>query len=146
MVSLANAEYRLRVARGFLDEAQQDAELGRWRSAVDNAQLAVENAAKAALALCGPVGRTHNPALQLRNTLYEAMFEWSDPSSVQRLADLAEMLGFDVHVQTDYGDEMEGRTPWELFDEADARQALTIATEAVGLAEQIVGTHSRGRT
>ena len=68
------------------------------------------------------------------------MFEWSDPSSVQRLADLAEILGFDVHVQTDYGDEMEGRTPWELFDEADARQALTIATEAVGLAEQIVGT------
>ena len=144
MVGLADAEYRLRVARGFLDEAQQDAELGRWRSAVDNAQLTVENAAKAALALCGPVGRTHNPALQLRNTL-EAMFEWSDPSSVQRLADLAEMLGFDVHVQTDYGDEMEGRTPWELFDEADARQALTIATEAVGLAEQIVGTHSRGR-
>ena len=46
MVSLADAEYRLRVARGFLDEAQQDAELQRWRSAVDNAQLAVENAAK----------------------------------------------------------------------------------------------------
>ena len=145
MVSLADAEYRLRVARGFLDEAQQDAELGRWRSAVHNAQLAVENAAKAVLALCGPVGRTHNPALQLRNTLNEAMFKWPDPNSVQRLADLAEMLGFDVHVQTDYGDEMEGRTPWELFDEDDARQSVAIATEASELAQQIVGMHNRGK-
>ena len=62
------------------------------------------------------------------------------------IADLAEMLGFDVHVQTDYGDEMEGRTPWELFDEADARQSVNMAAEVVGLAEQIVGTHNRGKS
>ena len=46
-----DAAYRLRMAQGFLDEARQDVELGRWQSAVDNSQLAVENAAKAALAL-----------------------------------------------------------------------------------------------
>ncbi len=56
------AIYRLKVAHGFLDESRQDVELGRFRSAVDNAQLAVENAAKAALALVLPVGKTHNPA------------------------------------------------------------------------------------
>lgn len=35
--------YRLALAAGFLAEAEQDVNLGRWRSCVDNAQLAAEN-------------------------------------------------------------------------------------------------------
>ena len=54
-----DAQYRFRIAQGFLEESRQDVGLTRWRSAVDNAQLATENAAKAVLALVGPVGRTH---------------------------------------------------------------------------------------
>ena len=61
-----DAQYRFRVAQGFLEESRQDVALNRWRSAVDNAQLAVENAAKAVLALIAPVGRTHNLILSLR--------------------------------------------------------------------------------
>ena len=99
--------------------------LTHWRSAVDNAQLALENAAKAVLALMGPVGRTHQPALLLREALQ--VFSSSHQKCVERLSEQAEMLGFDVHVQTDYGDEMEGITPWELFNEDDARSALAIA-------------------
>lgn len=57
-----HARYRLNLARGFLAEGEQDVQLARWRSVVDNAKLAVENAAKAVLALVMPVGRTHNPA------------------------------------------------------------------------------------
>ncbi len=87
------AAYRLELARGFLEEARQDKDLRRWRSAVDGAQL----------------------------------------------------LGPDIHVQTDYGHEVEGRTPWELFDEADAGQALAVAEEAVSLIGQIVGEGSRER-
>jgi len=41
-------------------------------------------------------------------------------------------------VQTDYGDEMASHTPWELFGEADARQALAMAEEAVSLSGEIV--------
>ncbi len=33
-----DAAYRLRMAEGFLEEARQDVELGRWRSAVDNSK------------------------------------------------------------------------------------------------------------
>jgi len=33
-------QYRLRLAEGFLKEAEQDFGLERWRSCVDNAQLA----------------------------------------------------------------------------------------------------------
>jgi HEPN domain-containing protein len=53
--------YRLRLAQGFLNEARQDVDLQRWRSAMDNAQLSVESAIKALLALLGPVSRTYNP-------------------------------------------------------------------------------------
>lgn len=112
--------------------------LGRWRSAVDNAQLAVENSAKSVLALVGPVGRTHNPAPLLRRLLSDEIFTREHGELVQSLAEHAEMLGADIHVQTDYGDEMGGRTPWELFDEEDARQALARAEEAVSLAQTVV--------
>lgn len=109
----------------------------RWRSAVDNAQFAVENAAKAVLALIGPVGRTHKPAHLLREALQQDLFSSAQNKDVQRLAELAEILGIDIHIQTDYGDEMAGRTPWELFDERDARQSLAMAEEAVNLSQSI---------
>ena len=104
---------------------------------MDNAQLAVEHAAKAVLALLGPVGRTHSPAPLLRQALREGRLAKADPKKVRRLAELSELLGFDLHIRTDYGDEVAGRTPWELFDEADARQALSMAEEAVSLAQAI---------
>lgn len=134
------AAYRLKLAHGFLEEARQDADLGRWRSSVDSAQLAVENAGKTVLALFGAVGRTHNPATQIRRLIGEGdRIDAALADRLERLAELGELLGPDIHIQTDYGDEAEGRTPWELFDEEDARQALTIAVEAVGLADRIAG-------
>lgn len=105
---------------------------------MDNAQLSVENAAKAVLSMIGPVGRTHKPASLLRQALHVGTLRLSDFQKAERLAELAELLGFDVHVQTDYGDEMGGLTPWELFDESDANQALNMAEEAVALAQTIV--------
>jgi HEPN domain-containing protein len=132
------AAYRLELARGFLEEARQDKDLERWRSAVDGAQLAVENAGKAALALAGQIGRTHNPATQIRRLIGEERFDPAYSEKLERLAELAELLGPDVHVQTDYGDEVEGRTPWELFDETDASQALVVAEEAVSLADRLL--------
>lgn len=132
------ARYRLRLAQGFLEEARQDVALGRWRATVDNSQLCVENAAKAVLALLGPVGRTHNPAAQLRQALQEGRFSLREAPLVEILAERAEMLGPDIHIQTDYGDEAGGYTPWELFREEDARQALQMAEEAFSLAERLV--------
>ena len=138
MIGNADARYRLKVAQGFLDEAHQDVELKRWRSAVDNAQLAVENAAKAVLSLAGPVGRSHNPATQLRQVLRDKLFAAPQDGQAQRVAELAEMMGADVHIQTDYGDEAGGRTPWELFGETDGRRSLDMAQEAVNLARAII--------
>lgn len=139
------AAYRLRLARGFLEESQQDTELERWRSAVDGAQLAVENAGKAALALAGEVGRTHNPATRIRSLIEEGRFDALHQEELERLAELSELLGLNVHIQTDYGDEAEERTPWEIFGREDALQALALAEEAVGLAGQILQESGNGQ-
>jgi HEPN domain-containing protein len=42
MDSEQDVNFRLRLAEGFLQEAEEDLTLSRWRSCVDNAQLAVE--------------------------------------------------------------------------------------------------------
>ncbi len=130
--------YRLKVAQGFLEESRQDVQLRRWRSAVDNAQLAVENSAKAVLSLVAPIGKTHNPAPQLRENLSKGHFPADIAEKVERLAECAEQLGFDVHIQTDYGDETGRLTPWDLFDEKDALQAQRLAQESVDLADTII--------
>ena len=139
MESGRDAHYRLRLAEGFLREAEQDCELERWRSAVDNSQLAVENAAKAVLSLVMPVSRVHNPAHLLRQAVDEGRFEGGMAEDVEALATYAELLGPDVHVQTDYGDEIGGRTPWEIFDSADAQQSLEMARRGAELARRLVG-------
>lgn len=138
MTGDGEAGYRLKLAEGFLAEARQDLILNRWRSAVDNAQLAVENAAKSVLALVGPVGRTHNPSVPLRSALGEGLFPTEVQPAVARLTEQAELLGPDVHIQTDYGDELGNLTPWELFDGSDAAQSVTIAEEAVSLAQAVI--------
>ncbi|MBI4966233.1 MAG: HEPN domain-containing protein [Desulfomonile tiedjei] len=137
MAAPEEASYRLRLVLGFLEEARQDFDLGRWRACVDNSQLAVENAAKAVLTLLGPVGRTHNPALLLREALAAGEFPGEISAQVTLLAECAELLGPDIHVQSDYGDEAGGRTPWELFDQVSASQALDFAEEAAELARQL---------
>jgi HEPN domain-containing protein len=132
------ADYRLKLAEGYLDEARQDASTGRWRSCADSSQLAAENAAKAVLAMIGPVGRTHDPGAILLEELNKGRFPQAIESQVRRIAECAEQLGSEVHLETAYGDEAARRTPWEIFDEKKARAALRFAEEAVTLAKQVI--------
>ena len=138
MLSSEEPHYRLNLAEGFLFEAREDINLNRWRSYVDNSQRAVENAAKVALALLGPVGRTHDPAKLIRKLLESNSFPAGIRSRVERLVECAEVLGPQVHIQSDYGDDESMKTPWQLFDQSAAQQALNLAEEAVRLAKEII--------
>ncbi len=131
--------YRLRLARGFLQEAEQDASLGRWRACVAHTQLAVENALKAVIALFAPVPRTHAPADILSMMLEEGGIPQAMRADVQELVDIVQGLDLAaIHVQADYGDEFHGLTPWELFSEEDAREALAIARRVVEKAARLI--------
>ena len=137
-MSHPEVQYRLKLAQGFLEEARQDLQFGRWRSCADNSQLAAENAAKALLALIGPVGRTHKPGEMLFKTLEEGLFPQEIADAVRQVAECAERLGPDVHLESDYGDEASWRTPWEIFDQAKASVLFELAEKAVHLTKTII--------
>ncbi len=90
------------------------------------------------LALIGPVGRTHDPGEILVEALEEGRFPQAIEAQVRRIAECAKSLGPDVHLESDYGDEANWRTPWEIFDEAKAGEFLELAEDAVRLTRQII--------
>ncbi len=138
MNALDLVRYRIRLAEGFLAEAEQDFTLARWRSCVDNAQLVVENAGKTALALFGVVPKTHDPAQQIAQILRNQ----DAPTAIRELMEkmLPDLLalGSAEHFLTDYGDEVTYKLPWELFDESAAADALKAARRSLDSARAIL--------
>ena len=138
MKAFESAAYRVALADGFLDEAEQDMRLERWRSCVDNAQLAVENAGKVALALVGVTSKTHDPAQPLAMLLRDQSLPREIENLVrQMLPDLLTM-GPAEHFLTDYGDEATYTLPWALFTRESAEEALTAARRSLQLARDIL--------
>ncbi len=136
-----SVQYRLRLAEGFLKEAQQDWALARWRACVAHAQLSVENALKAVIALFLPLPKTHDPARLLLHLIDEGQVPQEWRAFFERLAEEARLLGPQVHIQTDYGDEFGGLTPWELFTRDDAQAAVETATRLFALVRDWITEH-----
>ncbi len=131
-------DYRLALARGFLEEAEQDRELGRWRSCVDNSQLAVENSGKAVISLFGVSPKTHDPAREVAALLRIGQVPSALAPDLQAMLPDLLALGYAEHLMTDYGDEARYRLPWEIFTEDSAREALDAARRAVAAAHTAV--------
>ncbi len=132
------ARYRIRLAEGFLAEAEQDFELRRWRSCVDNAQLSTENAGKCVLAVFGVVPRTHDPAQQIAQILRTKDLPPDLESTLEKMLPDLLALGSAEHFLTDYGDEVRYRSPWEIFDRQAAADALGAARRSVASAREIL--------
>ncbi len=130
--------YRLALAKGFLAEAEQDIALERWRSCVNNAQLAVENTGKAVLAWFGAVPKTHDPAQQLAALLRTQPLPETVQEVIRRMLPDLLALGSAEHFLTDYGDEATYTLPWELFTRESAEGALTAAQRSVELAQEAI--------
>lgn len=139
-----DTEFRLELAAGFLREAEEDIQLSRWRSCVDNAQMAVENAAKAIIAMRGPVPRIHKISGALSKMLKDPQLK-SVSKDLAALREITEKLGFEEHIRTDYGDESQYRTPWELFDRESAEEAASLARRAHDTALRIIETWPQKR-
>lgn len=132
-----DAEYRKRLAIGFLKEARLNLEYKLWRSCVDNCQLSTENSGKMLIALFEPVEKTHNPSQQLRRLMDQKRLSDAFRTPIEEIISILDHFGIEEHFMTDYGDEATRRDPWSLFDEDDAREALGMAERCYGLAEQI---------
>lgn len=130
--------FRVALAEGFLTEAEQDIELERWRSCVDNSQLAIENAGKAVLALFQVPSKTHEPAQQIALILKEQKL----PENIHRVVQemLPDLLTFGKreHFLTDYGDETTYTLPWDLFNRDSAESAVEVASRSLKMAKNVV--------
>lgn len=137
MNSKEDAVYRLRLAEGFLEEAEEDVSLSRWRSCVSNSQLVVENSGKAIIALFEPLERTHEPAERIKALLEERVFDESLEQEIEEVLPLFEELGFEEHFMTDYGDEDGRKVPWQIYGEEEAREAIQIARRCFEIAGKV---------
>jgi len=137
----ADADYRKRLATGFLNEARLNFEHKLWRSCVDNAQLSIENSGKMIIALFEPLEKSHNPSLQLKRLLEQKRLEDVFKLQIDEIIPILERFGIEEHFMTDYGDEATRTDPWSLFNEDDAREALGMAESCYRLAEEIYVTY-----
>lgn len=81
----------------------------------------MENAAKAVLAVIGPVPQTHEPRREL--AALRSRFPDSPPdimNALNALLTCSRQLGLREHVLVSYGDERARRTPFQIFDQAAA--------------------------
>ena len=132
-----DAEYRKRLAKGFLNEARLNLEYQLWRSCVDNSQLSIENSGKMIIALFEPVEKSHNPSRQLNRLVHQKRLDEILKPQVDEIVPILDRFGIEEHFMTDYGDEATRTDPWSLFDEDDAREALEMAERCYSLAEVI---------
>ncbi len=129
-------KYRLKLAEGFLKESVQDLELERYRSCVDNAQLSIENSAEAVLFFFGPVAKTHNPAADLKQLIDNKKIAGEIENVLLSIIKIASGYGMKEHFLTDYGDEIELLSPWEIFSREDAEKAKGSAMDRFDLTKK----------
>lgn len=132
----AAAEYRKKLASGFLNEARINLEHKMWRSCVDNSQLSIENSGKMIIALFEPVEKSHNPARQIKRLSEQKKIMEELQPKTGAIIPILEKFGIEEHFMTDYGDEATLTDPWSLFDEKDAEEALEMAEKCYSLSEE----------
>ena len=133
-----DAEYRRRLAKGFLNEARLNLEHQLWRSCVDNSQLSIENSGKMIISLFEPIEKSHNPSRQLGRLVEQKKLRNTFTLHIDEILPILERFGIEEHFLTDYGDEMTRTDPWSLFDEEDAIEALRMAERCYSLADEIL--------
>jgi HEPN domain-containing protein len=134
-----DALYRLRVASEFLDAAELALNNSRWALCEQQAQIAVENAAKAILAQVDPVPQTHEPHHQLE-ALLATMPELPPDvvAAINVVIAACRQLGRREHVLATYGDEKRRLAPSQIFHQPEATAAIEHARNAVSNAEQVI--------
>ncbi len=131
MGSHKDIDYRLELARGFLNEAEQDYSLKRWRACVSGSILVLENSGLAVLMLFGVSAMTHKPARHLSQLVTEGTVAKEVAALIEDI--LPELETYDSYQKmlAKYGNESSYQLPWELFNEAEALSALEAARKSM---------------
>lgn len=131
----SEARYRNRLAVDHLRRAESLFSVRDWAGAVSTSQLAVENFAKAVIALFEVPTWGHDPSSQL-NYLTDRM-----PSEVRGAVKDLSLLASEIapeHGRASYGEPTAGLTPNEIYREEHASDALDKARKARKISAQIL--------
>lgn len=141
MNSHEEARFRLELAEGYLREAEKEFRTSHWWTTVSNAQIAIENAAKATVALFEPVEKVRDPSKQLAEILARKPMPQSIAKKVAVLIGFFPQHGRAEHIKATYGEDKTHTPPWKLFIKRDARTALTDARKSIQNAQAIFKHH-----
>jgi len=130
-------EYRLRLARDHFDEAKKALQVGALVAAAHEAQLSIENSAKAVIAIFKPPMWIHNPAPELRGLIEEGRVPSDIRDAVLRLAEIAEEVA-PHHALSSYGDVRRGVTPRYIYNRRMVESLVNLAEEALGIATKLL--------
>ena len=131
----SEVDYRMKLAQLYLGDAEDSHKREDTRGTVASSQLAVENAAKAVIAVYRIPSWSHDPSHELRDII--GQIPQNLRPLAEELADIAELLAPE-HGRATYGEPIKGLTPWEIYRREDAETALRHARRAVELAKLIL--------
>jgi HEPN domain-containing protein len=131
----SEVRYRVRLAEGYLREAEENFKREDFRATVAASQLAAENAAKAIIAIFRIPSWSHDPSHELREVI--SQLPQSLRPLAEELAGIAQLLAPE-HGRVTYGEPTRGLTPWEIYGREDAEKALQLAKKAVELMRLIL--------
>ena len=132
-------EYRIELARSFLQDAEERLRLSDFKGCVQYSQLSAENAAKAVIATRRTPSWGHDPSAELLEVTKELSAEHRE--SPARLAAICSQLAPE-HARTTYGEPERFLTPWALYDLEAAQRSITLAREAVAIMNEIIASSS----
>lgn len=132
---ISEVRYRYRLASEHLSRAERYCALEDWAGCVHYSQLAVENFAKAIIAIFQVPTWSHDPSNQLMSIINQL------PGEARGLAiELARMsheLAVE-HARSTYGEPAAGLTPSMVYDRASAINALSMARRAKDITIKIL--------
>ncbi|MEM4752585.1 MAG: HEPN domain-containing protein [Sulfolobales archaeon] len=139
-------EYRLRLAKEHLEEALKALNGGALVAAAYEAQLSIENSAKAVIGFFKPPTWVHNPAPELRQIIEQRKEQFRELESLtEKLNTLATIADEAAphHALTSYGDIMRMMTPREVYKPKEVEELVKKAKEALKIAEEAIESLKR---
>lgn len=119
--------YRVELAKRYLREAEEAIKRKDYRNTVASSQLCAENAAKAIITLYRIPSWSRDPSHELLEITPQLKPELRKPA--KELAEIARKLAPE-HGRAAYGEPTRGLTPWDIYGEEDALEALSMARRA----------------
>ncbi|MBO3809960.1 MAG: HEPN domain-containing protein [Candidatus Brockarchaeota archaeon] len=132
---LSEIKYRHRLASENLERAERLFKLGDWVGVVSSSRNAVENFAKAVIAVFEVPTWSHDPSEQLKNLIGRL------PDSLTGIVGELMIIARDTapeHGRSAYGEPNMGLTPGDIYGEEHASSMLEKARRSKEIAENVL--------